>query len=345
LFIGGDPVAIIAKNGFNAGAASGNTEILNNFNTTIKAGININNTFSSFAFNANASSADALKDINNNLYTPTDFLTSNGDNINNGTLHVKNDNGLIVGIDSDLAIRVEQNTTFIRNRLNDSTMRFQVRNGFFDTDAITIKATTNYIGLWKQDPLYALDLNGSARISGNLIVEGTTTNLDVANLTVEDKTIELAKSSTGTLLNDVQLDGAGIVIKGSVSDKSILWSNITNTFNINTPLNITNSLQINGAEILNSTTLASTVTSALGLTQIGTLETLVVDNVTIDGSIISSSSNITLKSTGNIAIRDEADTLGTIKIFGVAKPISSDTDDAVATKVMLTNVINLKILG
>lgn len=332
LFIGGDPVAIIAKNGFNAGAAPGNTEILNGFSTTIKAGVNVNSTFSAFGFNANASSADALKDVNNNLYTPTDFLTANGDNVNNGTLHVKNDNGLIVGIDSDLAIRVEQNTTFIRNRLNNSTMRFQVRQGFFDNDAITIKAQNNYVGIWKQDPLYGLDVNGSVRVSGDLIVEGNTTNLDVANLTVEDKTIELARSTTGTFLSDTELDGAGIVIKGSVSDKSLLWNNVTNTFNFNTPLNITDRLLINGSEVLNPTTLASTVTTALGITQVGSLVSLTVDDITIDGSVISSTSNITLKSTGDIAIRDETDALGAVKIFGVAKPIDTDTDDAVATK-------------
>jgi len=66
--------------------------------------------------------------------------------------------------------------------------------------------------------------SGEVIIKGNLIVEGTETKIQTQVLEISDKNIGIAFTS-GTKLNDQQLDGAGIIIHGSDSNKSLTWDN------------------------------------------------------------------------------------------------------------------------
>ena len=63
-------------------------------------------------------------------------------------------------------------------------------------------------------------------LSGNLIVNGTTTTIDTTTLTVEDKNIELGKVSTPT---DTTADGGGLTLKGA-TDKTFNWVNATDAW-------------------------------------------------------------------------------------------------------------------
>jgi hypothetical protein len=58
----------------------------------------------------------------------------------------------------------------------------------------------------------------NATVTGNLTVEGDTTTVNVATLSVEDKNIELAKTSSPT---DSLADGAGITIKGQIQQNAL----------------------------------------------------------------------------------------------------------------------------
>ena len=70
---------------------------------------------------------------------------------------------------------------------------------------------------------------GDLTVTGGLTVNGTTTTLNTATLEVEDKHIEIAKVSSPS---DTSADGGGIIIKGA-TDKSILWANSTDSFDVN----------------------------------------------------------------------------------------------------------------
>ena len=74
-------------------------------------------------------------------------------------------------------------------------------------------------------------------LSGNLTVNGTTTNLNSTNLIIEDKNIIIADVATPT---DTTADGAGITIKGA-TDKTFSWINSTKSFTSSEPLIINNS--------------------------------------------------------------------------------------------------------
>ncbi len=63
-------------------------------------------------------------------------------------------------------------------------------------------------------------------LSGNLTVNGTTTNINSTNLVVEDKNIILADVGTPT---DVTADGGGITLKGT-TDKTFNWVDSTDSW-------------------------------------------------------------------------------------------------------------------
>jgi hypothetical protein len=334
--VGNNTVALVAQQTFTAAASIENNELLGaGFTTAIKSGWNISTTYPNFMFNGTASIANQLVDSSTSIvYSPTDFLLRLQNNTAVGTLHIKNDGGITYGLDSDFVTRIEGNSTVFRNRITDSIMRFQVKDGLFDKDAIYIKAISGEdyrVGVWTNTPQYDFDINGDLRVAGNLVVDGDTTTLDVATLKVEDMNIEIA--NTASPLVNAALDGAGIIILGADSNKTILYNATNNSMNISEDINLANGkgYQINDVTILNDTTLASSVTSATGLTTIGTLEELNVDSITLDGSTVSSNAtSLVLKSTAAINITDELGVSGAIRIRGVADPT---TDQDVATKV------------
>ena len=106
----------------------------------------------------------------------------------------------------------------------------------------------------------------SLTLSGDLTVNGTTTNINSTNLTVEDKNIILGDTATPT---DATADGGGITLKGS-TDKTLVWSDSTDswTSSENVDLASGKSYNLNGtnikdvAETLTNKTLTSpTITS------------------------------------------------------------------------------------
>jgi len=115
-------------------------------------------------------------------------------------------------------------------------------------------------------PLAAPALTGDATavnltISGNLTVNGTTTNINSTNLVVEDKNIILADVETPT---DVTADGGGITLKGT-TDKTFNWVDATDSWTSSEHINLASgkSYSMNGtelkdvSEILSNKTLAS----------------------------------------------------------------------------------------
>jgi hypothetical protein len=66
----------------------------------------------------------------------------------------------------------------------------------------------------------------SLTLSGDLIINGTTTTINSTNLTVDDKNIELGSVTSPT---DTTADGGGITLKGT-TDKTFNWVNSTSSW-------------------------------------------------------------------------------------------------------------------
>jgi hypothetical protein len=121
----------------------------------------------------------------------------------------------------------------------------------------------------KADPTFTGTVSAaSLTLSGDLTVNGTTTNLNSTNLVIEDKNIVLGDTTSPT---DTTADGGGITLKGA-TDKTFNWVDSTDSWTSSEHLDLASgkAYSINGTalkditETLTNKTLTSpTLTSAL----------------------------------------------------------------------------------
>ena len=102
-------------------------------------------------------------------------------------------------------------------------------------------------------PLASPALTGTATavnltVSGDLVVNGTTTNLNSTNLVIEDKNIIIGDTATPT---DTTANGGGITLKGT-TDKTLQWSDTSDAWSSseNFDLNFGKSYSINQNTVL-----------------------------------------------------------------------------------------------
>jgi hypothetical protein len=323
IMIGAQAVAIISREAFTV--ASG----IQDFGTTIEQGINISDVYTNFVYHGTASSANLLGGISS-----TGFLRTNpagGGNTTEGFLHVKDDRGVIIGDNFDFNIRIDGSTSVLRNQTGLSDVKFQINQGTTNVpvyvDYLTVDNSTNRIGIFQNTPAYTLDVTGDLRITGDLLVEGDATYVDVASLRVEVKNIELAITSDSTLLDESLLDGAGIIVRATGDDKTLTWTLATDSWTSSTNFDMLGTwYKVGGTNILSLNTLGPTVTTAAGLTTIGTLGNLDVDNINLNGATITTTSGLIITSSADIQVTNSR------KITGVGTPDVSDDPSHVATK-------------
>lgn len=333
-YINGSLVLIHSKTAFTPAIP------INGF-TSIKIGTNVSSLFN-FQFYGTASNSLKLTDTDGIEYTQNDFLTTQsgqGQNTTSAEINFYNNNGIVIGqspllriaTGSDILIKAETEDTDIKIQVQTDTGTDNIPDVL---DAIHIDTLNQRVGIFKTDPEFNLDVTGDARITGNLRVEGDTTNLDVSNLRVEDKLIELAITSDSTLLEEADVDGSGIVIRVSGDDKYWTWELDTNSWTSSNSIDIPQSTayKINGRDILTETSLSNSIVNAPGITNIGVLNNLTVDNIDINGNRITSRiSGLQLESSNTIQLVTQQ------KIANVAEPTTS-TD--VATKGYVDNKVN-----
>jgi len=83
-----------------------------------------------------------------------------------------------------------------------------------------INIDPNQAGITSIGPAGTLTVNQDLTVTGNLLVSGSSTTLNVGTLEVEDLHILIAKGG-----DDAATDGAGIIIDSTDGDKTILFSN------------------------------------------------------------------------------------------------------------------------
>lgn len=126
----------------------------------------------------------------------------------------------------------------------------------------------------------AATFGGDVTVTGNLTVNGTTTNINSTNLVVEDKNIVIADVASPT---DVTADGGGITLKGT-TDKTLTWVDATDAWTSSEDFNLVTGKQyeINGTAVLTSSqVLGKSVPSGV---IVGTTDTQTLTNKTISGS-------------------------------------------------------------
>jgi hypothetical protein len=185
-------------------------------------------------------------------------------------------------------------------------------------------------------PLAGPALTGDATavnltISGNLTVNGTTTNINSTNLVVEDKNIVLGDVETPT---DTTADGGGITLKGA-TDKTINWVDATDAWTSSEDFNLVTgkSYEIAGTSVLSGSTLGSGITAS-SLTSVGTITSGTWNGTTI--AVANGGTGITSFGSGI------ADFLGTPSSANLISAITDETGSGslvFATAPTITNAV------
>jgi hypothetical protein len=129
-------------------------------------------------------------------------------------------------------------------------------------------------------------------VSGELTVNGTTTNINSTNLVVEDKNVILGDVETPT---DTTADGGGITLKGA-TDKTFNWVDATDAWTSSEHINLASgkSLYLNGTLLKDAT------------------ETLT--NKTLTSPVLTTPTISTIDAAGDLLVGTADNTLGRIAI-------------------------------
>ena len=264
-----------------------------------------------FWYRGTAINAKFLLDDQGVQKTSINFLPTDGNGTTTGSISIKNSQGITIGVGDKPFhnVKIFGSTVFADNLEQDSDygLRFknnQYRNYFLN--ALLLDSSEYELKIFDNVPLqddqvvskFTVNANGSfsgdLNVNGSLIVGGEITYVNSQILYIEDKNIELAIGADNIEGNNLAVDDAGIIVRCSEGNKEFLWKENTLSWTSNqdidlavTSNNLDPAFKIDGIPVLSTNELHSGVTQALGLTDIGTLTSLVVDNVSIDSASIS----------------------------------------------------------
>lgn len=309
------------------------------FTGSILPGFNAGN-LSGIKFNVTCTNADQLGGT-----TATTYVRKDTSNAIAGQLRITTDLGVVIGSAGQGNFTVNGGNVFLSNASTDKNMIFNVRKGINQEDALTIYADTREVKIYDGYTDSLVTLGGSLVITGDLTVQGTTTTVNTATLTVEDKNIELAKNA----VDNADAEGGGITLKaGSDPDKTLTWTTSSSAWNSSEHMNLVSgkSYRINGIEVLTANSLGVGITSIPGVTSFGKQTVINVgpglvgdpaylrlQNNKISTLITNQDLELEPQGTGNVAL------IGSPKITGLADPTTAQ--DA-ATKEYVDNTIELR---
>jgi len=148
-------------------------------------------------------------------------------------------------------------------------------------------------------------------VKGHLIVRGTTTTVNSTTIDVADININLGNG----IGDDAAVNGGGITLESSDTNKTFNWVDSTDAWTSNQHMDLASgkSYFVNTNNVLSQTTLGGTVLAS-SLTSVGTLGSLTVDNIAIDGTTIGHTGDTDIMTLGSASL-----TLANNVDFNVAK--------------------------
>lgn len=258
-------------------------------------------------------------DDTNNRY---DFSVSVDDStieISSGNLQLKN-NGITSGKLASSAVTSAKiassavtnakiaNTTIANAKLVNSGVT--VTDGTNSTvldlgETLTIQGTSNEIEVVENANTFTVGLPNNVTIAGNLTVQGTTTTINTAELSIEDKTIQIGNNAN-TLADT---NGAGIEFGNNASKPTLTWDNSNTRLTVNKEFH--SSVGFNGVGTNLTALNASNISS--GTISDDRLPATITSNIT---------GNVTGDLTGNA---DTATALATSRDFSITGDITANT--------------------
>ena len=330
-WVGGTFVGLWSKIAF----TPQNVDTIPSFTGDVVKGFNVVD--DDFIFAGTASKTSALVDSNNVSRTAAQFLASDSDDATSGSLAVRNNSGLTIGLGDNHVVKVTSQGVIALNEVSNQNYTIQVRTSSGIQSAVSIKAEDSRVGIYNDNPSYTLDVGGDVRVAGNLIVSGETVSVDVTELNIEDKNITLAKSSDSRVLNDTQVDEAGLIVQSSGGNKEFLWRSSTSSWTTNQSINLLPGTKIkaNGVDIIDGT-------GAPGITSIGALTSANIGNIAFTGVRLQSTSTDLSGNGLTFDVAGPVELTTTQRITNVTDPVGAQD---VATKNYVDSQINLEVLS
>ena len=291
LFVNGVLLGIFSNTAFTPALA------IEGFSGNIGVGFSVGTLIGS-KFNVTVSRAEGLVTSLGETKVADDILYNNEDGTIVGSLTVQSVDGIrLLGGDpgttttaqGDTYLKLEGGNFVIEN--NESSRAIEINTkqpvGGVKT-AIYIDSVNQRIGLFNRAPTSAVDITGDLKVSGNLIIQGSSFTIDTTTLQVQDKNIELNKVSSG-IVTDADADGGGITLHGT-TDKILSYSQPYASWSSSENFNIVSdkSYRINFNPVLSATTLGASVVNS-SLQTLGNLTTLNMSSgLNVTGNTITS---------------------------------------------------------
>ena len=141
----------------------------------IKKGINLNSSKTSInKFWGISEKAESLI-VGDTVVNSENFLRSDQESTTKYGFYIRNNNGLLVGNDLSMVIKVDDKTGVFYNKNTNSKIKFNIQKTTGEKNVLTIDSgdvnlETGYVGINKTNPEKSLDVNGDIQSSGSLII-------------------------------------------------------------------------------------------------------------------------------------------------------------------------------
>lgn len=292
------------------------------FSGTIIPGFNAS-TIAGIKFNVTATNSEKLGGR-----LDTTYVRNDTSGVIDGKLGVTL--GVEIGDAQQVKLLEANGDLLLQNVAQNKFIRLSARRGSVQDDAIVIEPSSQTVKIYDGFLSSQTTVGGNLTVNGDLTVLGNTVAVDVANLRVENKQIELGTAADSSVLTNEQADGGGIILRssGTGGDKEIYWSLSRDAwvFNQNVDLENSKSIRIGGIELLKYNEGAATyeltnaVTRATGINIFGVQAEFQIDNIYVNNNRISSvntNGDIELypDGSGNIVLN------GSARITDIGEPV------------------------
>jgi hypothetical protein len=296
-------------------------------NRIVNRGFNILD--SNYKIHGTATNADGIGGVNVNRFVRTD-ITSTID----ASLIIRGTDGLKFTSVHQQRMDPQGSNFQYQNLILNDDLSFRVSGsatGVAPVDAIKIKSATARVGIYNSSPDAMLHVGtttvpGSVIIEGDLTVKGQNSFIEATTLRIQDKNLELGILEDSTIGSDADVDGAGIIVQSLSGSKDFVYQDSNKSFLSNQNLDLVagKEYKINGNTVLTENALGTNITSAPGVTSLGTLTSLSTNFLTIANSTITTTNgqNLNLSAAGDIVVNSSV-------IRGIA---DSNVADSVPTK-------------
>jgi hypothetical protein len=165
----------------------------------------------------------------------TTYLRRDTANSVSGQFRVEVDAGILIGSGNQIELSVNSSSgdAYFYNTASNKSLYLSVRKDTDQEIAVQLEPVNRKISFYQGFSTSEVLVGGDLTVTGNLVIEGTTTTVNTATLTVEDKNIQLA-SQTGATPTDENASGGGIILEGATKHV-ILWSQSSESATVDLP--------------------------------------------------------------------------------------------------------------